>query len=256
MRWGWSVSYSPRGWICGLVLACLCLAVGSAQFPATAGAAPPATGNFPNPLGYVSDYAGVVDEEWRARIRSVCRDLEKKTGVELLVVTTRDIAPYTGVRQYADGLYKYWRIGTVQQEYGVLLLAYLERPQASVTLGRNMIRVISPALLRQITRRFVDPAFQAGQYGEGLYRTVVALASASQDIRVGQPGRRHAKAVAVFLTVLTVVGALGFFWWISRPDKRHPFRRIQRGDFWASGRGGFGGNFGGFGGATSGEGYD
>jgi uncharacterized protein len=162
--------------------------VSSAEFPATAGAAPPTPSTFPNPLGYVSDYAGVLDEAWRARIRSVCRDLEKKTGVELVVVTTRDIAPYTGVRQYADALYKYWRIGTVQQEHGVLLLAYLERPQASVTLGRSMIRVISPTLLRQTTRRFVDPAFQAGQYGEGLYRTVVALSSASQDIRVGQPG--------------------------------------------------------------------
>ncbi len=256
MRRGWSVFYSPRGWICGLGLVCLCMIVSSAEFPATAGAAPPTPGTFPNPLGYVSDYAGVLDEAWRARIRSVCRDLEKKTGVELVVVTTRDIAPYTGVRQYADALYKHWRIGTVQQDHGVLLLAYLERPQASVTLGRSMIRVISPTLLRQITRRFVNPAFQAGQYGEGLYRTVVALSSASQDIRVGQPGRRHTKAVAVFVAVLTVVGVLGFLWWVSRPDKRHPFRRIQRGEFWASGQGGFGGNFGGFGGATSGEGYD
>jgi uncharacterized protein len=49
--------------------------------------------------------------------------------------------------------------------------------------------------------------------------------------------------------------ALSFFWWITRPDLRHPYKRIQKGEYWGTGQGGFGGNFGGFGGGTNGEGY-
>ncbi|MBH0180366.1 MAG: molecular chaperone DnaJ, partial [Nitrospira sp.] len=41
----------------------------------------------------------------------------------------------------------------------------------------------------------------------------------------------------------------------SRPDLRHPYDRIQKGEYWGTGQGGFGGNWGGFGGGTSGEGY-
>ena len=36
---------------------------------------------LPNPIGYVSDHAQVVEPEWKDRIRSVCIDLEKKSGV-------------------------------------------------------------------------------------------------------------------------------------------------------------------------------
>ena len=47
-----------------------------------------------DPQGYVSDHAGVIDAEWRERIRSVCQDLERKTGVEMVVVTVPSLKPY------------------------------------------------------------------------------------------------------------------------------------------------------------------
>ena len=45
---------------------------------------------LPEPRGYVSDHAQAIDEEWKERIRSVCQDLERKTGVEMVVVTVPD----------------------------------------------------------------------------------------------------------------------------------------------------------------------
>lgn len=218
-----------------------------------AAAPPPPEQNLPSPLGYVSDYAGILPAAWEERIRSVCKDLEEKTGVEMVVVTTRDIAPYERVREYADALYARWRIGTAQEEHGVLLLAYAERGQFSVTLGRNMIRVIPPRTLDEASRRYIDPAFQVGNYGEGLYRAAVTLAAAAQDVRVGQRVHKRPRAAGFWMMLASVVIVFGFFWWISRPDKRHPFRRIQQGEYWGTGQGGFGGNFGGFGGSTSGE---
>ncbi len=222
--------------------------------PAVLGAQPDGPA-LPKPLGYVSDYAGVLDPEWKARIRSVCKDLERKTGVEMVVVTTSSIEPFDTTRQYADALYKYWRIGSAQQQRGVMVVAYTGAPQASVTVGRNMISVIPPPLLHGITARYLEPTFRLGQYAEGLYRAAVALATASQDVRAGAPPRTHRGRQGFWLMIFSVATFFGFFWWISRPDKRHPYRRIQHGEFWGPGRGGFGGNLGGFGGGTSGEGY-
>ena len=42
---------------------------------------------LPSPIGSVSDHAQVVDDAWKERIRSVCTDLEKKSGVEMVIVT-------------------------------------------------------------------------------------------------------------------------------------------------------------------------
>ena len=73
--------------------------------------------------------------------------------------------------------------------------------------------------------------------------------------RVGTLAKHHFKGVGFWITLFTSLGAMSFFWWISRPDLRHPYRRIQRGEYWGTGQGGFGGNWGGFGGGTSGEGF-
>jgi len=209
---------------------------------------------FPNPMGYVSDHANVIEPDWKARIRSVCQDLERKTGVEMVVVTVPSTKPYKTAQDYAAALYERWGIGSAQQEHGVLLLTVVEGQQAAVTLGKNMLPIITPPVVEEVGRKYLDPVFRNAQFGEGLYRATVALASASQHVRVGEKPRSHLKGLAIFLTLGTSFGALWFLWWISRPDLRHPYGRLRRGEFWGSGQGGFGGNFGGFGGGMSGEG--
>jgi uncharacterized protein len=206
-------------------------------------------------MGYVSDYAKILDEDWRARIRSVAQDLERKTGVEMVVVTVASVKPFRSANEYATAIYEKWGIGSAQQEHGLLVLVAVEERQAALTLGRQMLPVITPPVMSQIGSGYLHPSIDRGHFGEGLYRTVVALASHSQDIRVGTPSRAHHKGLGFWITLLTSIGAIAFFWWISRPDLRHPYRRIQRGEYWGTGQGGFGTNWGGFGGGTSGEGY-
>lgn len=209
---------------------------------------------LPGPMGYVSDHAGVIDVAWKERIRSVCQDLERKTGVEMVVVTVPSTKPYATAKDYAAALYERWGIGTAQKEHGVLVLAAIEERRATVTLGKSMLPVITLAVVEEIGSKYLEPAFRQGQFEEGLYRAAVALASASQNVQAAEPSRHKLKGFGIFLTVSMSIGALWFLWWISRPDLRHPYGRLRRGEFWGSGQGGFGSNFGGFGGGMSGEG--
>ena len=210
---------------------------------------------LPDPMGYVSDHAKVLEDDWRTRIRSVAQDLEHKTGVEMVVVTVLTIKPFPSANDYATAIYEKWGIGSTQQEHGILILLAVEERQAAMTLGRQMLPVITPTVMSQIGSEYLHPAVDLGHFGEGLYRTVVALATHSQDIRVGTASRTHYRSMGFGITLFTSLSAIAFFWWISRPDLRHPYRRIQRGEYWGTGQGGFGSNWGGFGGGTSGEGY-
>jgi len=209
---------------------------------------------LPNPMGYVSDHAGVIAPAWKERIRSVCQDLERKTGVELVVVTVSTTKPYATAKDYAAALYQRWGIGTAQKEHGMLVLAVIEGRQATVTLGKSMLPIITPPIVAEVGSKYLEPAFRQAQFEEGLYRAVVALASASQNVQAAEPSRHKLKGFGIFLTATMSLGALWFLWWISRPDLRHPYGRLRRGEFWGSGQGGFGGTFGGFGGGMSGEG--
>lgn len=210
---------------------------------------------LPGPQGYVSDHAHAIDGDWKERIRSVCQDLERKTGVEMVVVTIPTIKPFGSANEYATALYEKWGVGSTQQEHGVLVLVAVQERQAAITLGRQMFPVITPKLMNQVGRESLQPAIELGHFGEGLYLTVVALASPAQEVRVEGRSKPHVKGVGFWLAVFTTIAGLSFFWWITRPDLRHPYQRVQRGEYWGTGQGGFGGNFGGFGGGTSGEGY-
>ncbi len=209
---------------------------------------------LPDPMGYVSDHAGVIAPAWKERIRSVCQDLERKTGVEMVVVTVPSTKPYSTAKEYAAALYQRWGIGTAQKEHGVLVLAVIEGRQATVTLGKSMVAIITPAIVAEVGSKYLEPSFRQAHFEEGLYRATVALASASQHVQMGEPSRHKLKGFGIFLTVTMSLGALLFLWYISRPDLRHPYGRLRRGQYWGSGQGGFGNNFGGLGGGMSGEG--
>ena len=99
---------------------------------------------LPTPLGYVSDYAQILDDEWYAQIRAVCKDLETNTSVEMLVVTIESIYPLPHAQDYASKLYEAWRVGTAQQERGMLLLVAVKERQAVVVVGKSLLAVVTP----------------------------------------------------------------------------------------------------------------
>ena len=210
---------------------------------------------LPSPIGYVSDHAQVVEAEWKERIRSVCIDLEKKSGVEMVIVTVPSIKPYQSAKEYADVLYAKWQIGSTQQEHGLMVLVAVQERQAAMALGRHMLPAMTPDIRNEVSRLYLQPAIERGHFGEGLYRTAVALATPAQEVRLETSSRRRIKGLGIWITLGTTAAIVSFFWWLSRPDLRHPYRRIQKGEYWGTGQGGFGGNWGGFGGGTSGEGY-
>jgi uncharacterized protein len=171
------------------------------------------------------------------------------------VVTVPSIKPFASANDYAAALYEKWAIGSTQQEHGVMVLVAVQERQAAITLGRRMLPVITPEVRAEVGGKYLHPAIQLGRFSEGLYRTVVGLAAPAQEVRVGVLPTTHRKGVGFWLTVGTSMVAIVIFWWVTRPDLRLPYRRIQKGEYWGTGQGGFGSNWGGFGGGTSGEGY-
>ncbi|HMF86129.1 MAG TPA: TPM domain-containing protein, partial [Nitrospiraceae bacterium] len=117
---------------------------------------------LPGPQGYVSDHAQAIDGDWKERIRSVCQDLERKTGVEMVVVTVPTIKPFGSANEYATAVYEKWGIGSTQQEHGVLVLVAVQERQAAITLGRQMLPVITPTLMNQIGHEYLQPSIDLG----------------------------------------------------------------------------------------------
>lgn len=209
---------------------------------------------LPTPLGYVSDYAHVLDNEWYAQIRSVCKDLEINTGVEMLVVTRDSIQPLPHAKDYATQLYEAWRIGTAQQERGILLLVAVQERQAVVVVGKSLLAVLTPQKLDEISVNFLQPMFHSGDYGTNVYRSALSLAEIAGKAPVANPSSMPRRKAGFWMNLTAIFFMFYALWRFTRPEQRHPFPRWKRGEYWGTGQGGFGGNFGGFGGGTGGQG--
>jgi uncharacterized protein len=210
--------------------------------------------NLPTPLGYVSDYANLLNEEWHAQIRAVCKDLETNTAVEMLVVTLDTIQPLPHAQDYASRLYEAWRIGTAQQERGVLLLVAMQEQQAVVVVGKSLLSIVTPQKLDDISLNFLQPMFRSGDYGTNIYRSALSLASIAGQAPVPKEKNQPKRSAGFWMNLTAVFLMLYALWRFTRPERRHPFPRWKRGEYWGTGQGGFGGNFGGFGGGTGGQG--
>ncbi len=210
--------------------------------------------NLPTPLGYVSDYAQLLDGEWYAQIRAVCKDLETNTAVEMLVVTIDSIQPLPHAQDYASRLYEAWRIGTAQQERGILLLVAVKERQAVVVVGKSLLAVVTPQKLDDLSQKFLQPMFRSGDYGANVYRSALSLASIAGKVPVPKEKKQSRRSAGFWMNLSVVFLMLYALWRFTRPERRHPFPRWKRGEYWGTGQGGFGGNFGGFGGGTGGQG--
>lgn len=221
--------------------------------PASWGMSPPKQ-DMPTPMGYVSDYAHVLDEEWYAQIRSVCKDLEINTGVEMLVVTRESIQPLPHAKDYATQLYEEWRIGTAQQERGILLLVAVQERQAVVVVGKSLLAVVTPERLDELSLKYLQPMFRSGDYGTNVYRSALSLGAIAGKAPTPKENPQSRRTAGFWMNLTAIFLMFYALWRFTRPERRHPFPRWKRGEYWGSGQGGFGGNFGGFGGGTGGQG--
>ncbi|WP_447971352.1 TPM domain-containing protein [Nitrospira sp. M1] len=204
--------------------------------------------HLPTPLGYVSDYAEVLSGNWSERIRGVCKELEQRTGVEMIVVTLPTVGPELSVEKYASELYEEWRIGTAQQQHGLLLLASMKERQAVIVLGRSLLSVITRQQLNELSAEFFVPMFKTREFGKPLYQATVRLAAASGDVEFLEKPEKKASNVGFWMNLSAALTMVYILWRFTRPEKKHPFQRWRRGEYWSTGQGGFGGNFGSFGG--------
>ena len=225
----------------------------------------PLTGytQFPEPKGYVNDFAGVIPAEYENKITAIAKEVENKTGVQIAVVTVRNMEGMTDT-EYASRLFKAWGIGGKENNEGVLIFMSLEERRVRIETGYGIEPVITDGRAGQIIDESILPFLQKGEYGQGLYQGILAVADViAKDKGVAITGSRYRQqpvprsrprsgvggCIPVVIIILLIILTRGrIIPWLLLMSMGGGGRG---GGF--SG-GGFGGGFGGFGGGMSGGG--
>jgi len=225
---------------------------------ATAAASPEPV--LPQPQGFVTDRAGVIDPEHAARITTLAQALARRTGAEIAVLTVESTAPLDDF-SYALRVAEAWGIGRRGADTGVLVLLAVRDRRVRILVGYGLEGVLPDGLVGEIQDREMVPAFRAGRIGEGLWRGVAALAQRiaadrgvtldGEAVPPASPGGAPTVSLWVLLLLVIVMVVVVVALASDRGQGiqtrgRYRPASLPRG-IWPAG-GGFGGGGGGFGG--------
>src|SRR6266704_1654804 len=114
--------------------------------------------------GYVTDLAGVVGAETKARLVTMCAEVEQKTGVQMAIVTVGALEGES-VENYAVGLYKQLGVGSKKDNRGVLLLVAPHERKYRIEVGYGLEPVINDARAGDTGRAMV-PFLRQSDYSK------------------------------------------------------------------------------------------
>ena len=126
---------------------------------------------------YVNDFAGLLTERHAGQIRKRFGKLERKRGVEAVVVTINSIRDYpTGdatIESFATNLFNTWGIGNREKNDGVLILVAVQDRECRIELGAGYGTRYDSAMKSVIDRKII-PCFKKGDYSTGIYKGAFA----------------------------------------------------------------------------------
>jgi uncharacterized protein len=213
---------------------------------------------YPQPQGYVTDAAGVLDARASSALANLLSELDKKADAQVAVVMVKDLGG-RDIESYAVGLYEAWGIGKKGTDRGALILVSVGDRKARIETGYGLEAILPDGLCGEILDQDMIPFFKQGGYSEGILRGAGRVASVvAKDAGVELSGVRIPASRSSGNGGLSLVLFLLLLFFLAPVFLRNPLLVLlllnsgrRRGGF---GGGGFGGGFGGFGGGSSGGG--
>ncbi|MHC4582044.1 MAG: TPM domain-containing protein, partial [Planctomycetota bacterium] len=136
---------------------------------------------YPNPdAGYVTDLANLLTNQQEEQLERLLFAREKKTGVEIVVVTINSIKDFPGtsnrtIGEFATALFNAYGVGNMPRNDGVLLLVAAKDRKARIELGAGYGRSRDSDSSRIMSKKII-PSFRRGRYPEGIVKGAKSLA--------------------------------------------------------------------------------
>ena len=131
---------------------------------------------IPAPLGYVSDFAGVIGSADEARIESVAVALKRATGAEIAVATFASLEGYGSIEQMSLAVANGWGVGEEDKDNGVLIIVAVAERRLRIEVGYGLVGAIPDGLAGRIRDNSLVPHLRNDDYGTGFLRTTEAIA--------------------------------------------------------------------------------
>ena len=211
----------------------------------------------PTPPRYFNDFASVVSSSTTAQLNQKLEQFDRETSTQVIVAIYPEMETESSIEDYTFRIAEKWKVGQKDKDNGAVLFVFMQNRQMFLQVGYGLESVLPDALAKQIIEYEIKPAFQSGDYDQGLTQGVNAILAAikgsyQSQIKTNQFTGKEGSKVFFFFFILLLFLLSRIF----RRRRRGLFRGpmvFSSGGFWGGGGGGgFSGGGGGFGGGGAG----
>lgn len=144
--------------------------------------------DFPEPEGFVNDFAGVLSSETKQALERRLAQLEEDSSIEIAVVTVESLQETT-VEDFATRLFESWGIGKKTSDNGILFLIAPIDKRMKIEVGYGLEPVLPDAKAGRILDTYVVPAFKEENYDKGISEGTDAIIKAvhGEAVDLGEP---------------------------------------------------------------------
>jgi uncharacterized protein len=180
------------------------------------------------PVGYVNDFAHILQDSTVKGLDAQLKSLEASSGAQIAVVTVNSIEGET-IESYAVKLFQEWGIGDEKNDRGLLILVAPNEREARIEVGYGLEGTVTDLQSGNIIRNVMIPAFKEGDYDAGVtgaVKAVYAIITGSPDAAIfSKPLKEDSSSdfdfagafffVIILLNVLARVLGKTKSWWLG-----------------------------------------
>lgn len=160
---------------------------------------------FPEPTGFVNDFAEVIPEATEQQIQTLVDQIKAETSAEVAVVTVESMQGYDE-NTFSVELGRAWGVGNEERDDGVVFLTAIEERVTYIATGYGVEGYITDAQAFWITDKVVVPYFREGDYGAGILAGVEQIKLALVDLEVLPENTSSSSSEGLIINL--------FFWFV------------------------------------------
>ncbi len=136
-----------------------------------------AAANIPSLAGRITDNAGILSASMRDQLTDQLKAHEERTGNQIAVLTVLSLEGES-IEEYAEAVFRDWRLGQKGKDNGVLLVVASQDRRIRIEVGYGLEGTLTDLLTGRIIRNVMTPRFKTGDYDGGIEAGISAMLSA------------------------------------------------------------------------------
>lgn len=124
---------------------------------------------FPNPVGYVNDYAKVLKSDELKSLEVKLKKYDESTTNQVTIVSLIDpIVTDDNFDQYALDLVRHWGVGMKEKNNGLAIVLSPNLRRVRILTGLGTEKILTDEICQDVLEESMLPEFKIGNYFEGI----------------------------------------------------------------------------------------